>query len=1052
MTATLDSPSPILAASDDRVLDALLATALGARLRSAPRNRVLEALGETMMLAELILDAAVPDRPLSVVTVDPIMGNVDEGRWHALLRPLLGFSSRIRVESVQASDASGGPESGLRDYINFWDPVRTRRVSTREASRSLPAAADVCVIYFWNYGSSLALLQDAIARCKAVYIVDFVRAGTWVCKRYLRECGASVSEVKLTHGLAISTRKGVAGHRYALRVLSAPQAASPDASDEVRNAHRMLQNHLMGRTVHGELDTLLPGSPCTIAGEPGIVLDHLRGIRQVDGVEYFLDGRRIGDVHAPSFLALAAELAELRASQTPDADEQAFWKVRSAIQSLVEQLDQSAATAGQKSLVDALRRRGIEVPPPYLPPGVGESALFAAATGDLAAFAQGDLVHLDRPRRIDRATPLLMAIRTGNADIAQALVALRANANATDIHGWSALAYATILAQEDTRNALLAAGAQSTFRIPGGMDMEELRLHAAEAYAELEPTTQPASAEVAGAQSLAETPLEEVPAVELPQLRPPTKPAAPERATDALEPVLACAVELSPKAGESPNDRVRKAAAAVLQWLRTDKKIALGDEAEFASANATVSCESTDHLWALRFDDLNDHINGRLWRVEVVLTALDGAAYGTVSVQRAGPKTPSENFSIPRVLKRLVSAVGLRDAGLELGSTAYPARTPAAVDGLVRLISEPARRLPVVVIVEPDGIEPLMDPKLAAERLAGVAHVIALSPAASFTFTRKVGRELSVFGAAMRIFRPGFTTEDPGQKHPLRISRPDKRSTTRVGDLVRLVVPMTRALAVEDQVPSFSLARALARRAARRVVDPLRGLLDQAALKELREEVRFLEELVDEQANEFARYRQSQESEQKLLLDEIDLLENQLRSARAKNEALEAAFATSSQVSDREEISYPDSLAGFGDWVDRWMSADVVVLPRARRNVEKSDVEDASLCYKALDLLCNYYVPMKRSRSPEKRRAFEEKCAEFKLEVCAVGGAVDDRRFRDHYRARHAGEEVRLDMHIKGPSARNRRHQFRVYFSYLEDQGVAVVGHMPEHLPNSLTD
>ena len=56
----------------------------------------------------------------------------------------------------------------------------------------------------------------------------------------------------------------------------------------------------------------------------------------------------------------------------------------------------------------------------------------------------------------------------------------------------------------------------------------------------------------------------------------------------------------------------------------------------------------------------------------------------------------------------------------------------------------------------------------AAELTLGAAHVAILTGPASFHLTDRMGRELSVFRQAVRIYRPGFSRwKDQPARHPL---------------------------------------------------------------------------------------------------------------------------------------------------------------------------------------------------------------------------------------------------------------------------------------------
>ncbi len=89
------------------------------------------------------------------------------------------------------------------------------------------------------------------------------------------------------------------------------------------------------------------------------------------------------------------------------------------------------------------------------------------------------------------------------------------------------------------------------------------------------------------------------------------------------------------------------------------------------------------------------------------------------------------------------------------------------VERLVTWLVEEERRLPVVVVSRTrESGSVRVDASALARELAGIAHVRVLSSTqASWTLTEFVGPSLSTWDGAVRVYFPGFTTQDDPYRH-----------------------------------------------------------------------------------------------------------------------------------------------------------------------------------------------------------------------------------------------------------------------------------------------
>jgi len=111
----------------------------------------------------------------------------------------------------------------------------------------------------------------------------------------------------------------------------------------------------------------------------------------------------------------------------------------------------------------------------------------------------------------------------------------------------------------------------------------------------------------------------------------------------------------------------------------------------------------------------------------------------------------------PRIVRDLARGLGGFLDGRDLTGRPEDVRSDD-IAGLVSLLKDPTRRLPVVVSsVLPDTGRPATDPAVLASQLIGIAHVYSiLTVPATYELTDRVGKSLSVFDGAVRIYWPGF--------------------------------------------------------------------------------------------------------------------------------------------------------------------------------------------------------------------------------------------------------------------------------------------------------
>jgi hypothetical protein len=509
-------------------------------------------------------------------------------------------------------------------------------------------------------------------------------------------------------------------------------------------------------------------------------------------------------------------------------------------------------------------------------------------------------------------------------------------------------------------------------------------------------------------------------------------------------------------AGADPATAAEAARGVILNWLRHKQRIKgipksawNGEPFEIdASEDRPVSVEAFDNVWALRYDNPDREVNGRIWRTEAIVglqerAALVGARLTTISRDWDVPIMRS----VPRVIVDLAESPGLADYGEPLRATPWLVDTEQDVSYLVRLLENPDRTRSVYAISADAAGSTLVDAELLASRTAGLGHVVVVSFGAAWLLSEAIGDRLSVFGQAIRTYRRGFNRADAlFEEHPVATRAWLERRFQDARQFMHVLANQAIDASVassdlELRLPGFGKVRewvASRRLAAARnenAPDALQLRLYEESNASLADALR-----AKEQELEDARLAHMS------LEDERDEALRQTRSLRSRIAFLDAALRAKEVV---EPIEYPDRYEELDEWVARHLGERLSLLSRAARAAKKAEFENLQLVCDALSLLAGPYRDMRRGECD--RAAFDRQCAELGVEISPTGDEASLMRWRDDYEVRWGKERRFLDMHLKKGTSREARGCLRIYFFWDEDGELVVVGHLPGHLTTANT-
>jgi hypothetical protein len=247
-----------------------------------------------------------------------------------------------------------------------------------------------------------------------------------------------------------------------------------------------------------------------------------------------------------------------------------------------------------------------------------------------------------------------------------------------------------------------------------------------------------------------------------------------------------------------------------------------------------------------------------------------------------------------------------------------------------------------------------------------------------------------------------------------------------------------------QRLPSFQSVRQIASQA-RIAQERAAGASDRDLLELALAEIDELKRTLEEERSEFGELVRVAEREREEAIEETEQLRARVSNLRFRNESLQKLDGPSVAS---PQVPIPADLAGFQDWCREHLPGSVEVLHRAFRGVKESVFHDPSLLYRALLLLRDSYVPMRREGGDNLARAFRDGCAELGLkeELTFAGPRWGEEG--DTYIVSYQGKRRLLDRHLKAGNSREPRYCFRLYFFWDEIDQQAVVGWLPSHLGN----
>lgn len=438
------------------------------------------------------------------------------------------------------------------------------------------------------------------------------------------------------------------------------------------------------------------------------------------------------------------------------------------------------------------------------------------------------------------------------------------------------------------------------------------------------------------------------------------------------------------------------------------------------------------YAWALRQDDPDKQIPGRVWTSEVILWRKPDETPRFAARLIVGSREAELDIvpAAPGYVRQIVERIGVSSGGRLLSWCPWFIEDVKAEDALIDYFSAPSRSLPVIVISITDTSHGNYS-KLA-ELLCGLAEVVVIRPKTSWAITQRFGKRLSVYECAIRIFMPGFNEDADPFGHPLwlgeRLRTPEGAALVDRKIRARVAQFSTRSVRLGVDILPFAQLRSLALQPEQ---DRLEGSNASASEKLSAAENRIVaisKEL--KQARDIEQYALEEAAKADSRAEEAERREFY---ATAQVQMLLQQLFTAEVVGSDAQAP-PKSWVEFADWCDTALVGRVVLTAAAKRGCKKAlyaDVEQAARCLLWLAREC-------RDRFLHGGGSLRDETIEGQIRISPCGG--------DKFTFDWRGGRLNADWHVKtGGNTRNPEYCLRIYFGWDEQTHQIIIADMPAH-------
>jgi hypothetical protein len=508
-------------------------------------------------------------------------------------------------------------------------------------------------------------------------------------------------------------------------------------------------------------------------------------------------------------------------------------------------------------------------------------------------------------------------------------------------------------------------------------------------------------------------------------------------------------------------DALDRAVDAVAGWLHDRFKVSPAPLSGGSIRRDDVTVE-----WASLFGDAGGLVGIEVdqpdpgdptwrWRTHIDIGVEHGAAWLRTRVALFSPieglvTRPKVAPHRPPVVRRVVDRLDVRIDNRRIGQPWL--LTAADVPSYIAFLTNPQRRLPVLAISHDGDGEPFLDRARAADRLLGLAHVVEIDLQSSYAVTDAIGKTLSCYSGAVRVYWPGFAVGDDPYFHRAYVGG-SLAYLGREGMGAELFDTLGRLSALSISEPDLRRrlrrehrARETAARAAEAAAMRTRLAAIEASV-EGGVDHQTWESLAADYARSQARIDGLEEDlldaqiELEILREERDRAEAQ---ARSLNRALtyppaRSAAHAPAQVDAAEAKEEPTPVSVL-EAVERARETctHLVILDEALTSAAQSQYSDPERALANLLLMEQIGADWNAGELTHgPHEAFQQRCSGYRENISATAGKL----FPEDYERTYLGAPVTLGPHI-ARGAGSVRSILRIYWYVDMENRRFVIGHI----------
>jgi hypothetical protein len=443
---------------------------------------------------------------------------------------------------------------------------------------------------------------------------------------------------------------------------------------------------------------------------------------------------------------------------------------------------------------------------------------------------------------------------------------------------------------------------------------------------------------------------------------------------------------------------------------------------------------ATSDLWCLRLHRPDRDVAGRAWTTEVVLGHIPGqkVRFSTRLVAATDEANLDILPAVPGLVRQIAQKCGLRVGTQPIASKPLAVQTHDGAAALIDHLIDPGRILPTFVLTcSEKTMAPSVDADALGAQLLGLAHVVVAQPDACWMLTEQLGKRLSVFGGAVRVYQPGFDEASDPFAHRLVLGAtlvlPEAKADTEAWLRRLAALHSLNRTRLGHDVLTFTEIRSASLQAR------------QAAIPEAAtasEKLKAANESISALNVQLAELKNANDKQFSQYTDECERAEAAEAGARAAARRIQhlIAWLRAAGGDPDEGIALPDVWKNFAAWCESQFAGRLVLAPSARRAIRKAEFGDPPTAARCLLWLAT-----------EARDRFIHGGGSIS-NVGISDGLQNAPCGADTFTFDWEGQSCVADWHVKnGGNTRDPVRCLRIYYGFDEQTQQIVVAQMPDH-------